>query len=71
MNCSRSFRPTTKHFFKTVLLEPYTQIDGFVDYLAIVAYFEDDSVHPYNEIERVERAILPLKGSLVHLVRND
>ena len=63
--------PHAKHLFKTVLLESYAQIDGLVDYLTVVANLEYNAVHPYNEIERVERAVLPLKGGLVHLVRDD
>ena len=63
--------PHAKYLFKTVLLESYAQIDGLIYYLAVVAYFEYNAVHPYNEIERVERAVQPLKDGLVHLVRDD
>ena len=49
---------------RVIVPKSYAQIDGLIYYLTVVAYFEYNAVHPYNEIERVERVVLPLKGGL-------
>jgi hypothetical protein len=63
--------PHTKDLLETILLEPYAQIDGLIDYLAVVPNLEHNAVHPYNEVYRVKRTILPLQSSLIDLVGND
>lgn len=60
--------PHTQDFFQSVLFEPDTQVHRLVDNLAVIAYLEDDTVHPYNQIYGGKRTVLPLQCRQVYLV---
>ncbi len=64
-------KPHPKYLLVPLPVESDCQVDGLVDDLARLAYLENDTVHPDNAIDRLERAVLPVQHLLVHLVRND
>ena len=60
-----------KDFFQAVLFQTDTKIDGLVYNPAVIPYLDDNTVHPDYHINRIQRSVLPLLGSLVYLVCND
>ena len=48
-----------------------TEIDSLVDNLPVVTDLEDNTVHPNDEIDRVQRTVLPFLSSLVYFVCDD
>ena len=63
--------PHAKNFLQAVLFQSDTEVDSFVGDLPVVSNFEDNTVHPNDEIDRVQRAVLPFLSCLIDFVRND
>ena len=63
--------PHPENFLEAVLLETNAQIHGLVDYLAVITHLENDAVHPYDDIDRIQRTVLPLESYLADLVGDD
>ena len=60
-----------KDFFQAVLFQTDTEIDSLVDDFSVFTNLEYNTVHPNDERDRIQRAVLPFLSSLVDFVRND
>ena len=63
--------PHTQNFLQTVLFRADTKVYRFVDDLTVITHLKNDTVHPYYQIYRVKRAVLPFQCRLIYLVGDD
>ena len=57
----RTFRfshPHAKNFLQAVLFQTDTEINSLVDDLSVITILEYNTVHPNDEIDRIQRAVL-------------
>lgn len=60
-----------KGSFQAVLFQIDTEIDSLVDDPSIVANLEYNTVHTNDEIDGIQKLVLPFLSGLIDLVRND
>lgn len=63
--------PHAKDFLQAFLFQTDTEIDSLVDVFFVVTNLEYNTVHPNDEIDRFQRAVLPFLSSLADFVRDD
>lgn len=64
--------PHAKDFFQAVLFQTDTEIDSLVDDFSVVTNLEYNTIHPNDEIDRIQRAVLLFLSSPGwHFVRDD